>query len=114
MRAESQTQKKATGNGSFQLRGCAERDVATVIDDGESLAQRVSLFHVVRRQENGLSTLVVFTNDFPEQQTRLRIETGTRLVEKQHLRIVHHRARDRESLHHAGGKATHKLIGAIA
>src|SRR5215213_5667416 len=85
-----------------------------MIDDGESLAQSVSLFHVVCSQQDCLTTLVVFTNDFPEQQTRLRIEAGARLIEEERLRIVHHRARDRESLHHAARKSAHHLVRAIA
>src|SRR6185369_8106665 len=104
MASEADAQQIAAGHGSLQLRRRAERDVAPVIDNGETLAERVSLFHVVRRQEDRLAALVVFANDLPEQQTRLRIESGAWFVEKEHLRIVHHRACDRETLHHAAGE----------
>ena len=39
-----------------------------------------------------------------QSSRRLRIEPGARLVEEQHLRIVHHCPRDRQTLHHAAGK----------
>jgi hypothetical protein len=43
----------------------------------------------------------------------LRIEAGAGLIQEKYLRIVHHGAGDRESLHHAAGKSAHDLIGAI-
>ena len=78
------------------------------------MRQRVSLFHIVRGQQDRLAALVVFANDFPQQQPRLRIEPGAGLVEKKHLRIVHHGARNGETLHHAAGESAHHLIGAVA
>ncbi len=87
--------------------------IVAVIDDGQPLAERVGLFHVVRGQQDGFAELVVFANDLPEQDAGLRIESGAGLVEKQDLRIVHHGARDGEALHHAAGKSAHHLIGAI-
>src|SRR5712691_10269399 len=35
------------------------------------------------------------------------------LIEKKHLRVVHHGAGDREALHHAAGEAADHLVGAI-
>jgi len=72
-----------------------------VVDDGKALAERVGFFHVVRGEQNGFAGLVVLANDLPQEQARLRVETGAGLVQKQHLRIVHHGARDGEALHHA-------------
>src|SRR6185369_12753763 len=56
---------------------------------------------------------VVAANHFAEQETRLRIESRTGLVEKQDLGIVHHRARDREALHHAAREPENALVRAI-
>ena len=85
-----------------------------MIDDGKPVTQGVGLFHVVRSQQNGLARLVVFANDLPQEQLGLRIQSSTRLVEKQHLRIVHHGPCNGKPLHHAAGKAAHHLVGAIA
>ena len=84
-----------------------------MVNDGQALAHRVGLFHVMRGQQDGPSRLMVFTNDLPQENTRLRIEPGARLVEKQNLRIVHHRASNRKPLHHSAGKAAHHLVGAL-
>ena len=84
-----------------------------MIDDGEALAKRVGFFHVVRGEQNGFAALVVLANDFPEEQTRLRIEARAGLIQKKHLRVVHHGARDGKTLHHSAGESTHDLIGAV-
>src|SRR5208282_723271 len=34
-------------------------------------------------------------------------------VEEQHLRVMHHGARDRNALHHSAGKPAHELVGTI-
>ena len=88
-------------------------DDLPVVDDDQPLAERVSFFHVVRGQHDRFAELVVFANDLPEQDARLRIEPGARLIEKQNLRIVHHGAGDRQALHHSAGKSTDHLRGAI-
>lgn len=84
-----------------------------MINDRQPLAQCVSFFHVVRSQQNGFAAAVVFANDFPQQQAGLRIETSARFIEEKHLRIMHHGARNGEALHHAAGKSTDDLIGAV-
>ena len=84
-----------------------------MIDDGQTLAQGVRLFHVVRGQQDGLAALVVFANDFPKKQSGLRIEAGAGLVQEKNLRVVHHGARDGETLHHAAGESANHLIGAV-
>ena len=111
--AEAHAQQISAGHRRFQFVRRAESDDAAVIDDGEALAERVGFFHVVRGQQNGFAALVVLANDFPEQQSRLRIEAGARLVEEEHLRIVHHGARDGEALHHAAGESADHLVGAV-
>ena len=82
-----------------------------VVDNRQTLAKRVGLFHVMSGQQHGLPCLVIFANDFPQQDARLGIEAGAGFVEKQDLRIVHHGAGNGEPLHHAAGKSAHHLIG---
>ena len=84
-----------------------------MVDDRQAFAERVGFFHVVGGQQNCFPALVVFPNDFPQEQAGLRVQAGAGLVEKKHLRVVHHRARDGEPLHHAAGKAADHLVGAI-
>lgn len=84
-----------------------------MVDNGNALAESVSFFHIVRRQEDRLAELVIFANDLPQQNAGLGIESGAGLVQEQDLRIMHHGAGDGEALHHASGKAAHHLLGAI-
>src|SRR5581483_297009 len=90
--------------------GC---DDSSVIDDGEPLAKRIRFFHVVRRQQDRAAFLVVLANDFPKEKSRLRIEANAWLVEKQDLRIVHHRPGNGNALHHATGEAANQFIGSL-
>src|SRR6266403_1758933 len=78
------------------------------------MAQRVRLFHVVRGEQDRLSTLVVLANDLPKQQPCLRVQASARLVEEEYLWIVHHGPCNGETLHHAARESTNHLIGAIA
>src|SRR6202521_65900 len=84
-----------------------------MIDDGQTLAQGVSLFHVVSGQQDGLASLVVFADDFPKKQAGLRVQAGTRLVQEKYLRVVHHGARYGETLHHAARESANHLIGPV-
>src|SRR3984957_11508807 len=84
-----------------------------MVNDGDAMGKRVGLFHIVRRQQDRFASLVVFANDLPQKQFGLRIKAGAGFVEKQHLGIVHHGARNRETLHHAAGKPAHHLVGAV-
>src|SRR5882672_9025785 len=64
-------------------------------------------------QQDRLPALVVFADDFPQKQSRLRIQARARFVEKEDLRIMHHGTRNRETLHHAAGESANHLIGTI-
>src|ERR1700694_5088903 len=112
--AKAEAQEEAAGNGSLQLLRGSQSDDAAMINDGEALTQRVGLFHVVNGQQNRFAALVVFADDFPQEQTGLRVQASTRLVQEKDLWIVHHGAGDGEALHHAAGESTNHLIGAIS
>ena len=111
--AKAEAQEEAAGNGSLQLLRGSQSDDAAMINDGEALTQRVGLFHVVSGQQNRFAALVVFADDFPQEQTGLRVQASTRLVQEKDLRIVHHGASDGETLHHAAGESANHLVGAI-
>src|SRR5882724_466099 len=111
--AEAKAQQVPTGNGSFQLLRSSKSDDAAVINNREAFAERVGFFHVVGGQQNCFAALIVFANDFPQEQAGLRVEASTGFVEKKNLRVMHHGARDGKALHHAAGKAADHLVGAI-
>ncbi len=79
-KAEAEAQQVAAGNGGLQLLGSSQCDDATVVDDRETFTERVGFFHVVRGEENGFAALVVFADDFPQQQTGLWVQAGAWLV----------------------------------
>src|SRR6185369_16639417 len=56
---------------------------------------------------------MVLANDLPEQNAGLGIESGARLVEEEHLWVVHHGASDGKPLHHAAREPAHELIAAL-
>src|SRR5260370_5535473 len=113
MNAQAEPQQVAARDGRFQLQRSAQGDDAAMIDKREAFAERVGFFHVVGGQQNRCAALVVFADDLPQKQTRLRVQTSAGFIQKKHLRVVHHGARDGEALHHAAGEAADHLIGAI-
>src|ERR1700731_3013243 len=114
MMAKAQPQQISAGNGGLQLPRSPQSDVASVIDDGQTLAQSVSLLHIVRSQKDGFAALVVFTDNFPQKQSGLRIQSGTGFVQEKYLGIMHHSARDGKPLHHAAGESSNHLVGSVA
>src|SRR6266511_1919516 len=68
------------------------------VHDPHAIAEDLCLVQVVRREENGRAALSDVTDEIPEVPARLRVKAGRRLVEEEHLRLVHHRDRDRETL----------------
>ncbi len=101
------------GTERFELRRGAQGDQPPVIDDRHALAEDIGLLHVVRRQDNRPPAAVVLAHQVPEKQACLRIEAGGGLIEKENLRVVHHRARDREALEHSAGEAHGELVGPV-
>src|SRR4029077_14120509 len=62
---------------------------------------------------NGFAAAVVLADDLPQKQACLRIETGTGFIQKKHMRVVHHGARDGKALHHSAGESADDFIGAV-
>ncbi len=84
--------------GRDQLAGRAEGDHATVVDDGDTIAEALRLFHVMRGQEDGAAGLLELEDEIPELPSRLGIEAGGRLVEKQQLGMADQRGGHRQPL----------------
>ena len=85
----------------LELCGRALADDASVVDDRESVAQLVGLLEVLRGEEDGGASLVDAPHLVPDRQPARRVEPGGRLVEEQHLGLVHERRREVEPAFHA-------------
>ena len=72
-----------------------------MVDDRDPFAELVGLFHVVRREHDGLALRVQLADDVPQGEAALRVEARRRLVEEQHVGIVHDRPGDHQPLGHA-------------
>src|SRR5271154_759155 len=72
----------------LDLRRRAFGDDLALIDYGDAVGESISLFQVMRGEENGFSTLDQAANFFPEGAAGLDIKTDGGLIEKQQVRIA--------------------------
>ena len=77
---------------------CAERNNFAVINNSDTITEPFGFFHVVRRHEHRLATLLEIRYHIPHRTPRLRIKPGCWFVQKDNLRIVDQRNRDRQTL----------------
>src|SRR5437870_12572511 len=75
-----------------------EGDDLAGVHDRHAVAEHLGLVEVVRREEHRRASPANIADEVPQVPARLRVESGRRLVKKKHLRLVHHRDRDREAL----------------
>jgi hypothetical protein len=92
------------GGGMFQFARRAGLDDATVIHDGDAIAEALGFFDVMRGDKHGLLVFAQFLDDVVNLAANLRVEAGGGLVEKQYLRIIHQRHGQSEALFLAAGK----------
>src|SRR5690242_3864150 len=93
-----------------------EGEQLPTIDDADAVAEAVRLLHVVRRHHDRAPLIVQVTQNAPEVETCLRIETDGRLIEKEHVRFVDQRAGDHQALLLAAGKLIdlrRRLVGDV-
>jgi hypothetical protein len=84
------------------------------VDDREAVAQLVGLLKVLRRQEHRRAMPVDPAQLVPDRQPARRVQPRGRLVEEQHLRLVHERRREIEAALHAAGVALdHPVRGVL-
>ena len=76
----------------------------SMIHDRHPVAERLGLVHVVRGQHHGPPLGADLPQQVPQVPPGLRVQRPGRLVEEQHLRVVHQRARDRQPLRLAAGQ----------
>ena len=85
----------------LQRVGRVEREQPAVVDDRDPLAQLVGFLHVVRREHDRLAPFVQLADHVPQREAALRVEARGRLVEEQHVGVVHDRPRHHQPLRHA-------------
>ena len=101
------------GKLGHQLVRRAVGDDAAAVEDREPRAA-LGFVHVVRRDEQRRALIRELEQRVPELAARLRIDGAGRLVEEQQIRLVQHRAREREALLLAAGQRAGELLALLA
>src|ERR1700728_167222 len=79
----------------FQSHWRVESDELAVVDNGDAVAQSVSLVHVVSRDQNCKLPLALnIAKHLPHRNARNGVEPGGGLVEKKYSGMMHQAARD--------------------
>src|SRR5262245_10877972 len=76
----------------------AQSDDLSMINDRHPVTEPLGFIHVVRREHDRAAAGLVGADDIPELPSRLRIESGRRLIEKQQLWVADERTSDRQPL----------------
>ena len=78
-------------------------DAAAVAQHRQPVGDRVDLFEEMRNEHDGEAARPQIADDIEQPRRLGRVETGGRLVEHQHARVVFQRARDGDELLHGDG-----------
>src|SRR5437660_4451063 len=84
-----------------------------VIDDHNAVAEALSLFHIVRRVDEGFATLLQSFEIVKDGIAALRINADGRLIEQKNLWIVKQGRRQIQTPLHASAEGFHFVAGAI-
>src|SRR5207244_3011589 len=80
--------------------------------DNNPIGQRDRLFDIMRDEKQRAPALPDETYGVVlDQKLALKIQRRERLVEQEHVRFVHQRARERDALAHSSGKSRRIVIG---
>uniref|UniRef100_E6QLA4 Uncharacterized protein n=1 Tax=mine drainage metagenome TaxID=410659 RepID=E6QLA4_9ZZZZ len=90
--------------GLLELLGRAKGEQASVIDDGNAVAEGVGLLHVMRGEDDGDAVLAEALNGGPHGEAALRIEAGAGFVEEEHGGPVSDGAGNLDALSKAAGE----------
>src|ERR1041385_3107776 len=122
LRATTQAWRRSSRNGmAIILRDLArvatgarrEMHEPSTAHEGNVGGELRAFFHVVRDQHRRATGRGVLRQQSTERLRGAAVESGERLVEQQHLRIVHEGPRDRRALHEAARQRAHRTIGVI-
>src|SRR5438876_10055985 len=94
-----------------QIGRCSFGNQLAVIDDGQPVAKTLGLVHVMGSKQYGAASFLKSTNDVPQLATALRVEAGSRLIEKKNFRISYKRSSDGQTLTLPAGQLSHPRIG---
>ena len=88
-------------------------DDAPLVDDGQPIAQLVGFLEVLRGQEDGRPAPVDAAHLLPHGEPAGGVEAGGRLVEEEHLGLVHERRREVQAALHPARVAVDPPVGRV-
>ena len=97
----------------LELRRRALAHDHAVVDDRQPVAELVGLLEVLRGEEDRRAAAVDAPHLVPHGQPARGVEPGGRLVEEQHLGLVHERGREVEPPLHAAAVALDAPVGGV-
>ena len=98
---------------AFQFRGRAQSNQIAFVQDGESVAT-LGLFHQVRGHQHGnMFFIAQHLQILPQVAARAGVESGRRLIEQQHSRMVQQALCQFDSPLHPTGKCFDAFFGAV-
>ena len=95
------------GQGRHERGRRVQREQLAVVDDADAVGELGRLVHVVRREHHRDAGRRELGDAVVHEEAGLRVEPRRRLVEEEHLGVVHQAARDDQAL----GLATGELVG---
>ena len=96
-----------------KFRQRAGGDHFTVVHDGQPMAQRLRLFHIVSGVEDASSGLRLRADQFEQAHAALRIDPDGGLIEQQHFGLMDDAAGEIEAPPHAAAELLDGLAGAV-
>ena len=100
---------------ALELGGRALGDEAAGVDDADAVGELVGLLEVLRGEEDGHPELVVEPPHLlPHAGAADRVEAGGRLVEEQHVGVVHQRGGEVEAAPHAARVGVDAAVERVA
>ena len=108
--SEAQLHDFAGGVASDELTRWALRHDGAMIHHDEAIAQLFGLVHVVSGDDQRDALTLQPVEPFPEQVSRLGVESGRGLVEDQDLWSIDESPRDRQAALHATGQVVNLVV----
>jgi hypothetical protein len=101
----------AGGRGQrSQCPRCVQRQDLPTAHDRHVVCQALRFIQIMRAQHDAAPGVLHVQHELPHGARRQRVESGCRLVEEQHLRLVQQRAGERHLLLHAAREGHHAVV----
>src|SRR3712207_4998543 len=97
----------------FELRAGSLGGDRTAVYERYLLAQRLRLLQVMRREQDGEPAVVELPDVAPQLVAQLHVHPGGRLVQEEHLRVVHERAGKEHAPLHPAGERVDPLLALL-